>query len=134
MYGMPNAHEGMRGLLEVITDVYKTTRKRGSRLGITLMLTAMLVASAVPAHARYRYYYGPRRPHVFIAPRLVVPIVPFWAPYTYAYPPVVVAPPPSPYVLPPPPQPLWYYCDNPQGYYPYVQQCPGGWRPVAPTP
>src|SRR2546428_12259210 len=29
---------------------------------------------------------------------------------------------------------VWYYCANPQGYYPYVQQCPGGWRPVAPTP
>ena len=54
-------------------------------------------------------------------------------------PPVVVAPPavsiePSvPGAVPPPP-PSWYSCDNPQGYYPSVHECPGGWRPVAPTP
>jgi hypothetical protein len=28
----------------------------------------------------------------------------------------------------------WYYCANPPGYYPQVQQCPGGWQPVAPQP
>jgi hypothetical protein len=28
----------------------------------------------------------------------------------------------------------WYYCNNPAGYYPYVQQCRGPWRPVQPTP
>ena len=26
----------------------------------------------------------------------------------------------------------WYYCDRPQGYYPYVKECPAGWRKVAP--
>jgi hypothetical protein len=61
---------------------------------------------------------------------------PYW-PYDY-YPPVVVAPPPAVYVQPSAPdavpqQEYWYYCDDPQGYYPYVQQCPGGWRPVTPT-
>jgi hypothetical protein len=74
-----------------------------------------------------------------IVPRVVVPFGDFWTPY--AYPPVVVAPPPvyvpSPPVyakpLPPPPQ-YWYYCDHLQGYYPYVQECPGGWRQVLPTP
>jgi hypothetical protein len=24
----------------------------------------------------------------------------------------------------------WYYCQNPAGYYPYVQQCSGAWQPV----
>lgn len=28
----------------------------------------------------------------------------------------------------------WYYCTNPQGYYPYVVQCPGGWQQVKPQP
>jgi hypothetical protein len=28
----------------------------------------------------------------------------------------------------------WYYCDNPKGYYPYVQSCRNAWRPVSPTP
>ena len=30
--------------------------------------------------------------------------------------------------------PSWYYCDNPRGYYPYVQSCNGPWRPVPVTP
>jgi hypothetical protein len=25
-----------------------------------------------------------------------------------------------------------YYCHNPDGYYPYVKQCPGGWQKVSP--
>jgi hypothetical protein len=28
----------------------------------------------------------------------------------------------------------WYYCQNPQGYYPYVKSCPGGWTQVEPKP
>ena len=28
----------------------------------------------------------------------------------------------------------WYYCSNPQGYYPYVKECPAGWQKVAPQP
>jgi hypothetical protein len=28
----------------------------------------------------------------------------------------------------------WYYCQNPPGYYPYVQHCNGPWQPVPPTP
>ena len=26
----------------------------------------------------------------------------------------------------------WYYCQDPQGYYPYVKSCPGGWITVVP--
>jgi hypothetical protein len=65
----------------------------------------------------------------------------YWRPYAYgypyaypyAYPPVVTVPSTRVYVQPSAPA-SWYYCDNPQGYYPYVPQCPGGWRAVAPTP
>jgi hypothetical protein len=87
------------------------------------------------------YRYG--GPRVFISPRLVVPFGPYWRPYwePYGYPPVVVAPTPRVYVQPippvaaqPPPPSYWYYCEDSQAYYPYVQQCPGGWRPVTPTP
>ncbi|HEY1961690.1 MAG TPA: hypothetical protein VGG69_04670 [Rhizomicrobium sp.] len=28
----------------------------------------------------------------------------------------------------------WYYCRDPEGYYPYVQRCNGEWQPVAPQP
>jgi hypothetical protein len=45
---------------------------------------------------------------------------------------------------PPPPQDMaqsaapaqqtWYYCDNPQGYYPDVETCSSQWRPVPASP
>jgi hypothetical protein len=25
---------------------------------------------------------------------------------------------------------VWYYCQNPAGYYPYVSQCTTAWQPV----
>jgi hypothetical protein len=28
----------------------------------------------------------------------------------------------------------WHYCRKPEGYYPYVKKCPGGWETVAPNP
>jgi hypothetical protein len=28
----------------------------------------------------------------------------------------------------------WYYCRAPEGYYPYVKQCSGGWMKVVPSP
>ncbi|MBI3265029.1 MAG: hypothetical protein HYZ58_18030 [Acidobacteria bacterium] len=117
-------------------------------LSIVVILVALLVTSAMPGDA-WRggpgYWHGAR---VFIRPHIVFPIGPFFAPYwaPYGYSSVVVTPPPQVYVQPAPPtsvqpppaqpsaQPSWYYCENPRGYYPYVQQCPGGWQPVAPTP
>jgi hypothetical protein len=45
--------------------------------------------------------------------------------------------PPPVYVQPgtPPDQSgYWYYCQNPQGYYPSVTECPGGWIAVLPQP
>ncbi len=62
---------------------------------------------------------------------------PSYAPYGGWYPPVVVEREPLVVqTLPPgpPPQSYWYYCSNPAGYYPYVAECPGGWRPVPVTP
>jgi hypothetical protein len=40
-------------------------------------------------------------------------------------PPVIIAPTPAR-----PPGRMWYYCDAYAAYYPYVDQCPGGWRAV----
>jgi len=119
------------------------------RIGVLLIVVVLIIGSAVPAmtwdgHRGHGYrgygyrgygYYGHRRGSVVIVPRIVVP---FGVPYVY--PPLVVGPPPV-YVQPapqvyvqPPPQSYWYYCDSAQGYYPYIQQCPGGWRQVTPTP
>ncbi|HXQ51795.1 MAG TPA: hypothetical protein VN802_11925 [Stellaceae bacterium] len=51
----------------------------------------------------------------------------------YFYP-APVYPYPDPYLPPvvaaPAPQPSWYYCTNPQGYYPYVPRCTVPWQPV----
>lgn len=64
---------------------------------------------------------------------------PFWNTPYYRVPPSVVAP-----ITPPvyiqqeqsrmvqPQTRYWYYCLNPEGYYPDVQDCSNGWIPVAP--
>ena len=55
-------------------------------------------------------------------------------PYPTYVPPAIIVqqPPPVPTGLPP--AQFWYYCDNPQGYYPYVAACSGPWRQVPATP
>jgi len=108
-------------------------------------------------------FRGPRfhGPGVFVGPRLYVGprVYPYYGPhyygsyYAYPYyydpyyygyvappivvtpPPVVVTPPPTSYVeRPQPATQYWHYCQNPAGYYPDVQRCPGGWIQVAPRP
>ena len=137
-------------------------RRRQRWIGVLLMTAVLLVISTVPGHADrgghgYKGYgykghasrshghrghwhtgHWHRRPwhsgvRVFISPGLVVPFGSYWESYSPS--PVVVAPAPRVYVAPAPPPPTyWYYCDAAQAYYPYVQQCPGGWRQVLPTP
>ena len=66
---------------------------------------------------------------------------PFWFPspypaYTYA-PPVVIRPELQVYVQQPSApatSTYWYYCVDAKAYYPYTQQCPGGWLKMVPTP
>ena len=57
-------------------------------------------------------------------------------PYPTYVPPAVVAEAAPPEVSGPPPaqSQTWYYCDNPRGYYPYVQSCPIPWREVPAAP
>jgi hypothetical protein len=41
----------------------------------------------------------------------------------------------STFASPPAPAPAatyWYYCTNPAGYFPYVQNCNKAWIPVVP--
>ncbi|WP_150048664.1 MULTISPECIES: hypothetical protein [Methylomonas] len=87
------------------------------------------------AHSGFGFYVG----------------VPFWPRPYYLYPPYYDYAPPVITVLQDPPvyierepaaaaaghtypQGYWYYCFDPQGYYPVVQTCPGGWQAVEPTP
>jgi len=78
------------------------------------------------------YWWGPR---TYAYPG-------WWWPYSYSYsypypsyqaPPQVMEQPPA-YSEPEQQQPdYWYYCQNPQGYYPYIKSCPGGWMQVKPN-
>lgn len=52
----------------------------------------------------------------------------------YYGPPVVSAPPVYVEQAVPAPQSYWYWCAEPQGYYPDVRECAGGWQAVAPQP
>lgn len=67
--------------------------------------------------------------------------------YSYPYyynPPAVIAvqPPPPVTYIEQVPQPVvqehpggyWYYCTNPEGYFPYVRECNSGWQQVDPIP
>jgi len=130
-------------------------------LGVIVVMALMLFASAIPGHTwgggghggrghgfhgghgfgRHGFHGG----HGFGRVGVTIGIGPYWGlygypyaypyAYPYTYPPqVYVQPSQQLSIQPPSSPPAWYYCDNPQGYYPYVQQCPGGWRTVAPSP
>lgn len=58
----------------------------------------------------------------------------YYAPsyYSPAYSPGYNAVEPQSYIQSPAPS-YWYFCESSQAYYPYVQQCPGGWLTVTPS-
>jgi hypothetical protein len=74
-------------------------------------------------------------PAIFAAEILTLP---FRYPYYAEPPPIVVREQPPAYIPPQRPavpvQQYWYYCQNPQGYYPNVRQCTHQWMRVVPTP
>lgn len=79
----------------------------------------------------YPYRYGFRYPR------------PYYYPRTYVYQsPVIIPSAPTVYIQretsaaasAQPRTNYWHYCRNPEGYYPYVKQCPEGWLQVAPQP
>ena len=103
--------------------------------GVVVAVLVVLLASPVSSEARGPHVYVGGT--VWIGPGYWGPD-PWWEPPYYPYPaPSVIVLQPPVYVQPepaPPPQTsaYWYYCQNPQGYYPYVQQCPNGWMQVVP--
>ncbi|HXW68892.1 MAG TPA: hypothetical protein VEJ88_04730 [Dissulfurispiraceae bacterium] len=121
---------------------------------VIVVVLALLLVSTLPVQAAGRFYHGGFHGGGF---RGGVWIGPGWgwgwgwnpwlwgAPYYYPYydwyypyytaPPVGIQQEPQEYVEPAPQpeeQSYWYFCSNPQGYYPYVKKCPGGWRRVLP--
>ncbi|PKM12788.1 MAG: hypothetical protein CVV13_04055 [Gammaproteobacteria bacterium HGW-Gammaproteobacteria-3] len=85
-------------------------------------------------HASYGFYFG--------APYYSYPYYsyPYYS-YPYYAPTIITAPSSPPVYIQQSPQVTqqyqtgyWYYCANPEGYYPYVKDCPDGWQQVEPTP
>ncbi len=115
----------------------------GKKWMLGLVLAFAVSSGAAMAHG-YGHYH--RHSRVGIGFYMGVPLGYPWymppQPYYY-YPPAVIVRPVEPqvYIERTAPQqqiqaaqPVWYYCNNPPGYYPYVRECPGGWQPVAPMP
>lgn len=106
-------------------------KQKKTALKAALVAAALIMAGAVglastPAEARVWVGFGVGVPYPYY-----YPYAPYYypPPVVYAPPPVYAAPPAAPTALAPAPQ-SWYYCNNPQGYYPNVQSCPGGWQEV----
>ena len=111
-------------------------------IALLSLAVAAGLAAANDADAYGRGHHHRGRVGVFIG----APIVPYYySPYWYPryyYPPAYVAPaaPPvyieqggAPAVAPSAGQSgYWYYCQDTQTYYPYVQQCASPWQQVQP--
>jgi hypothetical protein len=111
-------------------------------LSVVVVLCAM-ASTTVLAHGRARV-------GVFIGAPLFVPY--YYPPHNYYYPPYYYPPYYPPVVVPQSPpvyieqgqapaaapaqrsDNYWYYCAESNAYYPYVKQCAGEWRRVAPQP
>jgi len=78
-----------------------------------------------------RWQYHDRGPRFYWGGSFVVRP---WYPYGYyAPPPVIIQQQPPVYVQPEQQEDnYWYYCRDPEGYYPYVRNCADGWMKVVP--
>ncbi|HJV52997.1 MAG TPA: hypothetical protein VJ652_16130 [Noviherbaspirillum sp.] len=111
---------------------------------ILFLLLALLAAGSAWAHRHFNHWHP--YPHAHLGIVIGAPFGPpvhYRPPILYAYPPIIAVPAPPPvYIeqsgaqqdLDDEPEYWWYYCPLPQGYYPYVQRCPAGWKRVAPQP
>ncbi len=114
-------------------------------LSATLLAAALGAAGAASAHGRHGHRGGHASLGLYFGVPLAAPYAPYYYPPSYYYPryyyapaPVVVTPAPTYYLQqdtpPPPPAGYWYYCRDPQGYYPQVPQCPTPWQQVPAQP
>ena len=123
-------------------------KRIGWRLALLILLGAAASPMAWADHARNRGHHGHHGHHlggyvgagVYLGmpwPGYYHAYPPYYYP-PYAYAPAVVVPPAPPVyiekepVVETPAPAYWYFCSSPEGYYPYVKECPAGWRKVAP--
>jgi hypothetical protein len=110
--------------------------KKQTALATILLAVCCLFAGIGPAYSRVGFYIGAPFPYYYGYG--------YPYPYPYYYPPAVVtAPAPQQnYIIQQPMAPAqqnpsasyWHYCKDPEGYYPYIKECPSGWQLVEPTP
>ena len=112
-----------------------------------LVVMALILSASIPASADRHGGYGGRGGHwgggglgLLLFPAIFateILTLPFRYPYYAEPPPIVVREQPPAYIPRQPNAPVqhyWYYCQNPQGYYPDVRQCTHQWMKVVPTP
>jgi hypothetical protein len=111
---------------------------------IVLALLFVLMINVLPAYADHGGHGRHGGGHVgiglYFGPGLWWPYsyYPYYPYYSYPYYPpsrVIIEQPSEMYVQPAPQAEApryWYYCQEPQGYYPYVKKCPKGWMKVVP--
>jgi hypothetical protein len=110
---------------------------RSFRVAITLLLMAAAAAGQNAWADRGHHFHSRGRVGVFIGAPLFWP---WYYPPTYYPEPTVIAVPTSPPVYiersdeeaGADASAYWYRCDRPRGYYPYVKECPNGWRKEVP--
>ena len=117
-----------------------------SWLAAGLLLMAAAASAGPHHHCHWRGGFHGYHAYPRFGLYLGLPVYPrpyFSYPYYPYYPPSIVTVPSSPPVYIERPAPpvqqqfpagYWYYCNNPEGYYPYVADCPAGWRQVDPIP
>ena len=88
-----------------------------------------MASGSVLAHGRGRVQLGFHFGFPLYAPYWHYPPPIYYYPY-----PAVVAPPTSPPVYVERNEDWWYYCEETRAYYPYVKECPTGWKRVPPAP
>ncbi len=108
---------------------------------LILVAVILILSSALPSQADWHGGHGgfSFRGSIWVGPG-------WWGPwgYPYSYPyypyyaesPVVIEKQAPVYVQPNRQQEesdYWYFCTKPQGYYPYIKRCPGGWLKVVPS-
>lgn len=123
-------------------------RRQLRHIALGLVATAALAASGQALADRGGHghvHHGSRVGiGVYLGPGLGYPAYPYYYPGPYYWPPVVTMPAAPPQYIERgdeflgseggAPPGYWYRCAKPEGYYPYIQSCPGGWQQVPAQP
>jgi hypothetical protein len=119
-----------------------TMRQKGVTMKIAKFVIGIALMAVTLACGTAWADRGHGRGGVSLGINLGVPLGPwYYPPHYYPYPPLVAVQPPPPVYIergaeasapPTPSSNYWYYCPDPQGYYPYVKECQSGWMTVLP--